>query len=178
MWRRLMFLGAPALVLLTMGCQATGMGSLPSVLVAGDKATFGFVFDASGTGASFSGSYHDPHGVTSTGTVDVAFKGSGALQPCTPGVGPICAKAPANTKGGCLGGALVTYTSQNPNFPGTGTLNILVCDVDGTGGQGQDFMAIGVVTGPCMDTTPCLLPGPYSDYTNSGTPSGNITVTQ
>ena len=76
-----------------------------------------------------------------------------------------------------MGGALVTYISQNPNFPGTGTLNIALCDVDGTGGQGQDFMLVNVVTGPCMDVTPCLLPGAYSDYGNFGIPSGNITVT-
>ena len=155
------------------------MGFIPSLLVPGDKANFGFVFNSSLTSQDFSGSYHDPQGVTPTGVVDVAFKGSGGLQKCTPGVDPTCAKAPANTKGGCLVGLFVPYTSQNPNIPGTGTFSVLLCDLDGTGGGGKDFMLISIGSGPCMvpGPEPCPAPGPYTDYSNSGTPSGNITCT-
>jgi len=177
-WRR-WSLGVFVLVLFSTGCQATGQGFVPSRLVAGDKATFGFILSASLTNQDFSGSYHDPQGITPAGVVDVDFKGSGGLHKCTQGVDPTCAKAPANTKGGCLVGLFMPYTSQNPKIPGTGTFDVLVCDVDGTGGGGQDFMAIAIDTGPCTSpiSGPCPLPGPYVGYSNSGTPSGNISCT-
>lgn len=177
--RRLVF-AIPALVILATGCQATGGGAIPSATVPGDKATFGFVFSASVTSEDFSGSYHDPQGIALGGVVDIAFRGSGGLQKCTPGVDPTCAKAPANAKGGCIGGLAVPYTSQNPNFPGTGTFDILLCDLDGTGGGGQDFMLISIDSGPCSvaGVDACPLPGPYTGYGNTGTPSGNITVRQ
>lgn len=178
-WRRLIF-AIPAVLVFATGCTATGMGSVPSAVFAGDTATFGFVFSASFTSQDFSGSYHDPHGLTPVGgLVDVAFKGSGGLQRCTPGVDPTCAKAPANTKGGCLVGLFIPYTSQNPNVPGTGTFDLLVCDMDGTGGTGHNFMLISVTSGPCSvpAVNPCPLPGPFTGYSNAGTPSGNITVT-
>src|SRR5207253_533034 len=68
-----------------------------------DKATFGFVYD--GTTMTFSGSYHDRQGQTAFGVVDVAFKGTGVMRPCTAGE-PVCARAPAlGQKGGCLFGS-------------------------------------------------------------------------
>ena len=107
--------GAVALVLGS-GCQATGMGAIPSLLDPTDKATFGFVYD--GTTMTFSGSYHDRQGQTAFGVVDVAFKGTGVMRPCTAGE-PVCARAPAlGQKGGCLFGS-PSYTSQNPNIPDT-----------------------------------------------------------
>ena len=161
--------GAVALVLGS-GCQATGMGFIQSVLVPTDKATFGFVFDA--TTSTFSGSYHDPHGQTVLGVVDVAFKGTGVVRPCKVAE-PACAKAPANgPKGGCLVGS-PSYTSQNPKVPDTlptdlQRVTLLICDSDGTLGSTSlfpdDFILISVDTGP------------YEGYTNAGTPSGNITV--
>ena len=78
------------------------MGWIPSMLGPTDKATFGFVFD--GTTVTFSGSYHDSHGQTALGVVDVAFKGTGVMRPYKAGE-PACAKAPATTKGGCLFGS-------------------------------------------------------------------------
>lgn len=157
---------APALILAT-GCQANGAGFIPSALIPGDKATFGFVAvsDLAGFQQDFSGSYHDPQGQTALGVVDVAFKGVGGLQRCSPSTDPLCAQAPNNVKGGCYAGLALQYQSQNPNIPGSGTFFMLACDVDGTGGGGQDFLLIEVETGP------------YAGYRNAGVPSGNITVT-
>ena len=161
--------GAVALVLGS-GCQATGMGAIPSLLDPTDKATFGFVYD--GTTMTFSGSYHDRQGQTAFGVVDVAFKGTGVMRPCTAGE-PVCARAPAlGQKGGCLFGS-PSYTSQNPNIPDTlppaaQRVTLLICDSDGSLGSSSpfpnDFILISVDTGP------------YEGYTNAGTPSGNITV--
>ena len=161
--------GAVALVLGS-GCQATGMGAIPSLLDPTDKATFGFVYD--GTTMTFSGSYHDRQGQTAFGVVDVAFKGTGVMRPCK-GSDPLCAKAPAlGEKGGCLFGN-PSYTSQNPKIPDLfpaefQRLTLLICDSDGTLGSNSpfpdDFIFISVDTGP------------YEGYTNAGTPSGNITV--
>ena len=167
MWRRWLFLGLLPIIILATGCQATGTGAIPSLLFPGDKATFGFiaVSDATGLTQDFSGSYHDPQGQTAIGIVDVAFKGVGGLQKCQPGVDPACAQAPNNVKGGCYVGLALQYQSQNPNIPGSGTFFLLACDVDGTGGNGTDFLLITVESGP------------YTGYSNAGTPSGNLTVT-
>jgi len=161
--------GAVALVLGS-GCQATGLGAIPSLLDPTDKATFGFVYD--GTTMTFSGSYHDRQGQTAFGVVDVAFKGTGVMRPCTAGE-PVCARAPAlGQKGGCLFGN-PSYTSQNPRIPDLfppefQRVTLLVCDSDGSLGSSSpfpnDFILISVDTGP------------YEGYTNAGTPSGNITV--
>jgi hypothetical protein len=150
--------GAVAMVLAS-GCQATGMGWIQSADLV-HKATFGFVFD--GSTSTLSGSYHDPNGRIAGLPVDVAFKGTGVVRPCKAGE-PTCAKGPANAKGGCLLG-VPSYTSQNPDIPGGGMFSLLVCDLDGTGGAGADFILISVDSGP------------YTGYSNSGTPSGNITV--
>ena len=145
------------------GCQATGMGWIPSPLNPADKATFGFVYD--GTTMTFSGSYHDPQGQTVSGVVDVAFKGTGVVRPCKAG-DPACAKAPANAKGGCLAGVL-PYQSQNPKLPGDGSFFLFVCDLDGNGASMDgDLIFLQVDTGP------------YAGYTNMGNPQGNITVKQ
>jgi len=139
-----------AAVVFTTGCSATGMGSMPYFLDPTTKTSFGFVFD--GTTQTFSGSYHDK-------ARDVDLKGTGVLKAQPPPVG-------VKSKGGCVGGDMVPYQSQNPNNPGEGFLILVLCDADGSGGpSGDDFMAIQV------------LDGPYAGYLNSGTPSGNITVT-
>ena len=160
MWRRWLLPGLLPALLLASGCQATGMGWIQSNDGV-DKATFGFVFD--GTTSTLSGSYHDPQGTTANGVVDVAFKGTGVLRPCKAG-DPACVNAPP-AKGGCLTGEL-PYQSQNPKIPGDGLFLLLVCDLDGTGGPGADFILLTVDTGP------------YTGYRNLGNPQGNITVKQ
>jgi hypothetical protein len=142
-WR--LFLLAAGLLLAT-GCQATGMGWIPSASLADPtaKATFGFVYD--GTTETFSGSYHD-------NALGVAFKGTGVIKAGPPPAG-------VNAKGGCLMGE-PSYESQNSSRPGGGLLLLVVCDLDRAG---NDFIYIQVETGP------------YAGYSNSGMPSGNITV--
>ncbi len=160
--------GLLPLALLAAGCQATGMGWIPSAGVPTDKATFGFSFESTsdGTTSTLSGSYHDPNGPTATGVVDVAFKGTGVLRRCDRS-DPTCQSAPATTRGGCVGGA-PPYESQNPRLPGGGNFSVVLCDLDGNGqatGDGSDFLLIEVLSGP------------YTGYHNFGNPQGNITVT-
>jgi hypothetical protein len=129
-----------------------------------DKATFGFSFDA--TTGTLSGSYHDPQGRTAKGIVEVAFKGTGKLNPCSTDVR--CQQLKPPTKGGCLSGE-PTYQSQSPSTPGEGMLFLVVCDADGNAAPsdvGTDTILIQVDTGP------------YMGYANSGNPHGNITVKQ
>jgi hypothetical protein len=158
MSRRGLLLGLLPALLLASGCQATGMGWILSNDGV-DKSTFGFVFD--GTTNTLSGSYHDPQGTTMLGVVDVAFKGTGIVRPCK-AADPACVKAPP-AKGGCLVGE-PQYESQNPKIPGSGMFFLLVCDIDGTGGPGTDFIFLTVDTGP------------YRGHMNTGNPQGNITV--
>jgi hypothetical protein len=141
------------------------MGWIPSRLVPGDKATFGFDvvtnYDA-GT-SSFSGSYHDPQGMSVNGQiVSVDFKGTGVLKK-----GPPPAGAPADAKGGCLLG-MPTYESTNPNMPGSGQFELVVCDMDGNGLSASDMILLQVQPPP--------VGGPYSGYQNGGSAQGNITV--
>jgi hypothetical protein len=143
----------PAILLATV-CQGTGLGWLPSALDPSEKATFGFTFD--GTTQTFSGSYHD-HGCAVT-FCEVTFKGTGILRAAPPPAG-------MKVKGGCIAGE-PTYESRDGANPGVGMLTLVVCDEDGGGAGGEDFIAIIVMTGP------------YAGYQNSGSPSGNITVTQ
>jgi len=167
-WRRL---GRRALLvvpftLLAAGCTATGGGSIPSQLLTG-KATFGFTIDVgdttTGTG-TWSGSYHDPQGVTDAGVVDVAFKGTGKAHPCN--TDPLCVKLAPPTKGGCIASE-AAYQSQNPKIPGSGTVFWFVCDMDADGQpdvDGTDTLFVQVDSGP------------YTGYTNSGNVQGNITT--
>src|SRR4051794_335583 len=134
--------------LLASGCSATGMGWIPSQLSPGDKATFGFSFD--GTTSTFSGSYHDPQGMTVAGVVDVAFKGTGKMNSCS--TEPRCQQVGPPSKGGCLSGE-PAYQSQNPKVPGSGTLFLQLCDADGDGDVsllGGDSILVLVETGPYM----------------------------
>lgn len=151
------------LALLTAACTATGGGSIPSQLgPTTGKATFGFTINAD-TG-TWSGSYHDPQGITDAGPADVAFKGTGKTHPCS--TDPRCVKLAPPTKGGCIA-TEAPYQSQNQTIPGTGTVFWFVCDMDA---DGQ----------PDVDGTDTLLvlveSGPYSGYENSGDVQGNITT--
>jgi hypothetical protein len=139
-------------ILLATACQATGLGWIPSALDPSEKATFGFTYD--GTTQTLSGSYNDQGcGVT---FCEVSFKGTGVMRAAPPPVG-------LKVKGGCIGGE-PTYESRDKANPGVGVLTLVACDGGGAGEE--DFIAIIVTTGP------------YAGYQNSGSPSGNITVTQ
>jgi hypothetical protein len=164
-WRRL---GRRALVvvpfaLLAAACSATGGGSIPSQLAPmTDKATFGFNIDAD-TG-TWSGSYHDPQGITDAGVADVRFKGTGKAQPCS--ADPRCVKLAPPAKGGCIS-TEAPYQSQNPKVPGSGTVFWVVCDMDGDAQpdvDGTDMILVQVDTGP------------YMGYANTGPVQGNITT--
>jgi hypothetical protein len=68
--------------------------------------------------------------MTVGGVVDVAFKGTGKMNPCS--ADPRCQRTTPPSKGGCLTGE-PTYQSQNPKVPGSGTLLLIVCDGDSNG---------------------------------------------
>jgi hypothetical protein len=138
--------------------QAAGMGWIPSSVAPTDKATFGFVLDA--TTSTLSGSYHDPNGkITSGMIVEVAFKGTGVMKPQPP--------PPDLGDFGCVIG-YPSYDSQNLTLPGSGTFTLLVCDLDHftKPKPTQDILFIVVDTGP------------FQGYKNFGVvQGGNITVT-
>jgi hypothetical protein len=162
MWRRLTLSVLLPVALLLSGCSATGMGWIQSSLDPTAKATFGFSFD--GTTQTFSGSYHDPQGRTGRGVVDVSFKGTGKLNPCSTDLR--CQQLKPPTKGDCVFGE-PPYQSQNPAIPGDGLVFLEICDLDGNAvADTQDSILIIVDTGP------------YAGYTNGGNPHGNITVKQ
>jgi|tagenome__1003787_1003787.scaffolds.fasta_scaffold20823946_3 hypothetical protein len=162
--RRALVVVAVPVALLASGCTATGGGSIPSELSPmTDKATFGFSIDADA--GTWSGSYHDPQGVTTDlGVVDVRFKGTGKTHPCN--TDPRCVKLASTAKGGCIP-AQAPYQSQNPNIPGSGLVSWYVCDMDGD-------------VEPDVDAADTLLvivdTGPYMGYTNGGDVQGNITT--
>jgi hypothetical protein len=167
MLRRLIVLCAAAMLgLVLSGCEASGGGWIQSRLVPGARATFGFhiVTDLDTGTSSFSGAYHDPQGMGSNGeVVRVDFKGTGVLHEGPPPPG-----APPNVRGGCLLG-MPTYESINPRAPGTGQLELVVCDMDGNGPSTGDYILLQVQPPP--------LGGPYSGYQNGGfLQGGNITV--
>jgi hypothetical protein len=83
----------------------------------------------------------------------VSLKGTGIMRPAPPPVG-------MNVKGGCILGEPM-YESRERTNAGTGLLTLIVCDA-----EGGDFVGIIVTSGPFMG------------YQNSGSPSGNTTVTQ
>jgi hypothetical protein len=146
-------LAVVAAALLATACQATGMGWIPSASLTDPsaKATFGFVFDD--TTQTFSGSYHDH-------ALGVDFKGTGVLKGGPPPAG-------MNAKGGCVFSdpdplRAPRYESQNAARPGSGTVLITACDLDGL--SLVDYIIIEVTSGP------------YMGYKNQGIPSGNITV--
>ena len=153
-WRLAVVINA---VVLSACTEATGMGWIPSSAVPTDKATFGFVFDA--TTSTLSGSYHDPDGQIAGLIVEVAFKGTGVMKPKPP--------PPDLGDYGCVGGN-PSYDSQNRNLPGSGTFILLVCDLD-------HFMKPNPTQDVIFITVDA---GPYFGYQNSGVvQGGNITVT-
>jgi hypothetical protein len=167
--KSLIALPAMAGVLLLTACQASGGGTLPSALAGTctndqSRATFGFNAVQSPTSSD----------ITLVGNLTdrcagVMLKGSGRLAPIArPDVTqlPFQFNTPPqfNT---CLFGT-ATYDSVNPAKPGSGTMNLLVCDQ--TTGTGQptlettDFIVISMppfIQG--VDDT-----GPYKDYFNGG----------
>jgi hypothetical protein len=146
-----------AALMLVTGCatKATGDGWIFSATDPTQRATFGLSWDATDCAnpmatsrvVRFNGSYHDPAGSLSSlpngTTISVRLKGAGKLvrvpPPNIPGVGDNCTNDPT-----------APYDSQEAAFPGSGTLDLTLCDF----GQGHntvepgDFIIIRVNTGP------------------------------
>jgi hypothetical protein len=171
--KSLIALPAMAGVLLLTACQASGGGTLPSASAgtcsndAQSRATFGFnaAQNPNSTDITFVGNLTDR-------CAGVMLKGSGRLTPSAPpDLTPFQFNTPPQLNGCLLGTA--TYDSVNPAKPGSGTMNLVVCDViTGTGqATGQptsdtaDFIMISmpnlIIVG--VDDT-----GPYKDYVNTG----------
>jgi hypothetical protein len=152
-------LGTVAGVMLITGCatKATGGGWIHS-LTATEKATFGFSWDATDCAnplvttctVRFNGSYHDPAATINGATLDVRLKGAGKLARVVGTRPPIIPDDPAISN--CMYDPAALYESQDPNRPGTGFLQLHVCDYE----QGNrtvdlgDYIAISVDTGPYL----------------------------
>jgi hypothetical protein len=122
------------------GCKASGGGYIQSATGA-DAAHFGFTFQQTRHGNVVHGSYHD-------GYVKFRVDGGG-------GSGP-----------GSCGSATLNYVSTSPDYPGTGQVEVNVCD-NGEGTIDGDTLSVNVISGP------------YSGYQDSGTvQGGNIQVNQ
>jgi hypothetical protein len=151
----------PALVL-TSACEATGKGTIQSSSLSNHAKAARFKFDFISTlnpgatiSSSFKGQYKDKDGQLPNGQpISVHLKGTGLMK---------SSKSKGSTPtGGCMFGA-PGYESLNPDFPGTGLLELLVCD--GGPGSTNDYFSISV------------LDGPYASYQNAGTVlKGDITV--
>ena len=136
--------------LLLSACQASGGGTLPSTASCSapgrQGATFGFhayqSFDS--PMVSFAGDYSDQ-------CAGVMLNSAGQLKPM--GRPDLPAAQIAN----CLSGP-VAYTSVNPAMPGSGTLNLMVCDAGQHAGESTDCISIS------MDEDT----GPYHGYSNAG----------
>lgn len=140
-------------VLILCGCQANGGGVLASTAACQRPTTFGFIFTLPNFGAdgTFAGSFNDP-------CAGVSFKGTGRLSPSpAPAQGPVAL-------GGCLAGS-PTYESTDPGRPGSGTVNLFVCDSANSFGTAAaeapgnaqagdgDFVMIDVTSGPLAPYT-------------------------
>ena len=164
-------IGMLPVLVFAMGCQATGLGFIPSAdLNPTDKATFGFIYD--GPSLSFSGSYHDKTGVIGISQVDVAFKGTGITRKCS-SVEP-CG-APGKFPWAVLLIGIANYVPQDQTLqpacaatatnPNPCVVQFTFFDLDGNGAVNMgDFVTIDVLSGP------------YAGYHNEGVPSGNLTV--
>src|SRR5919202_6472525 len=125
--KSLIALPAMAGVLLLTACQASGGGTLPSAGTCSNdqsRATFGFnaIQNPTSTDITFVGNLTDR-------CAGVMLKGSGRLTPMTtpPDLTPFGFSTPPQLNG-CLFGT-ATYDSVNPAKPGSGTMNVVACDV-------------------------------------------------
>lgn len=141
----------PLVALLVAGCapKFTGGGTIPSSDGTGvDQANFSFNYDVtdpnSGAGRAH-GVYHDNYAPGYNGGVQ--FKFDGMLASAT-GPGSPC------VKDGVAG--VANYVSQNPNYPGSGTVLVGACDDGQPSSTFPDAIVIEVITGP------------YADYGNGG----------
>jgi hypothetical protein len=150
--RRLVGLVAVSVAALAVaGCDTkfTGGGTIPSADdVTSDQANFGFNYKVTNldTGAgNANGTYQDPFAPDyPLGGVQLKFTGlmsgdTGPSNECVSGTG--------------INGT-VNYTSQNSNYPGTGTLGLAACDMGQPAVTRGDAIAIGVLTGPYASPDP------------------------
>jgi len=170
-------LGTVAGVMLMTGCatKATGGGWIQSAVVPTEKATFGLSWDATDCRdplaitctVRFNGSYHDPFGTISDGTtVSVSLKGAGKLVRVGPTKPTIMPNDPALNN--CMHDPAAPYDSQDPSRPGSGTLELLLCD----NGQGNNTVDMGDLIGIDVKT------GPYAGYQNLKSVEGGNIQTQ
>lgn len=133
------------------GCATdfTGGGTIASTdLNPADHANFGFTYKITDTttgAGNAHGAYHDPTDPTFTNG-GVKFKFDGLLFGDT-APGTLC------TVNGIAG--ILNYTSQNPNYPGSGSVFLSACD-DGQPGISNDDIEVDVLTGP------------YTGYSDTG----------
>ena len=147
--RPLFFLGVIAVsALLFAGCKATGGGYIESAYDPDKKANFGFVWQTTEDPEKFlvKGQWSDG---------PVKFKlDEGAIFTRT------------NGDDGC-GIGIAQYTSTSKTYPGSGELQIALCDFGEPGPTNGDALEIRVLSGP------------YSGYTNYGElQGGNLQIKQ
>jgi hypothetical protein len=170
--KSLIALPAMASVLLLTACQASGGGTLPSAgscsVGAQTGATFGFnAFQVPNSNdITFAGNLTDR-------CAGVMLKSSGKMTPIAP---PDFARdyMPGGAQFNvCLIGT-ATYDSVNPSKPGSGTMNLVVCDGNSLGAtpSGGDLVMISMPPNSLAFLFPGLADaidtGPYSDYSNAG----------
>lgn len=134
----------PALTLATLalaglvlaGCTVSGGGQMASTTGA-KQATFGFTITSEGDSDVMRGNWHD-------GWVKLRFTSGTFDNPATGDCADISG----------------TYESTSKSSPGSGNLDLTVCD------EGEP----GVSSGDSIDFDPTS--GPYSSYSNSGSLTG------
>jgi hypothetical protein len=165
----------PASALVVAGCadKFTGGGTIPSTdEVSGHQANFGFTYKITnfndGSGQA-TGTYHDPY-APDYPNGGVALKFTGLLQGDTD---------PFNTCSEIFSGAVnglkgvVSYTSQNKNYPGSGQALLKACDNGKPRNVPGDAIAINIMSG----SSPFVGTGPYVGYENGDLlTGGNLTA--
>lgn len=134
----------PAVGLLALaitGCKATGGGFINSATGA-KAAYFGFTWNETSNGTVVSGSWHDG---------PVKFKLDGGMF--IPPPGPSCVEGSG------------TYVSTSKAHPGSGTVEMTICDYGEPGPTNGDSISV------------TLSGGPYNGYSDSGTlQGGNLQI--
>ena len=135
-------LAAGALVVGITGCKATGGGFIQSATGA-DAAHFGFVMQTNKQDNVVHGTYRD-------GYVKLRFDAGSVSMTFDP-----CAHW------------TVDYVSTSPDYPGSGTAQVVVCDNGEPGPSSGDNLSIQILTGP------------YAGYSNAGVlEGGNLQINQ
>jgi hypothetical protein len=144
----------PLVTFAVAGCATkfTGGGTINST-DGTDQASFSFnykVTDTSTGSGKAQGAYDDSYAPAYT-SGGVEFKFDGLLSSAT---GPYS----ECVTDGVLGTA--SYTSQNPNYPGGGTVDVEACDNGKPSSVTSDWISVHVTSGP------------YSGYSDSGDLTG------